>query len=142
MKKLFFIFLLLSACANPGNFYSERASSPPDQRTVEALGIELIALRLTANGQILDFRYKALHPEKTAVLFRRDIKPYLIHEESGKTFAVPAPPKVGPLRQTTNKPVAGKHYFMLFANPGKFIQHGDRVTLVHGEYRIEGLVVE
>ncbi len=106
------------------------------------LGVEVLALRLSAEGALLDFRYKAIDPEKAQILFSREIKPYLVHEKSGKAVAVPSPPKIGPLRQTTNKPVAGKHYFMLFGNPGKFIQRGDRVTLVHGEHRIEGLVVE
>jgi hypothetical protein len=91
---------------------------------------------------MLDFRYRVLDPEKAAPLFDRAVKPYLIDEATGSTLLVPAPPKVGPLRQTTRAPTAGRIYFMMFANPGKFIQAGQKVTVVIGEFRAEHLTVE
>jgi hypothetical protein len=99
-------------------------------------------MRLSANGFMLDFRYRAVDPEKAVILFDRQTKPYLIHESSGAKFLIPAPAKIGPLRQTTNKPVAGKQYFMMFANPGQYVKAGDKVTVVFGDYRIEHLAVE
>ncbi len=111
------------------------------ERIYEDLGIEITSLRVSAEGYMLDFRYKAIDPEKAAVLFSRDTQPYLLHEATGKVFAVPAT-KVGPMRQTTNPPVAGKGYFMLFGNPGRYIKPGDKVTFIFGKYRIEHLIVE
>ena len=104
--------------------------------------IEVLSLRLTAGNYMLDFRYRAVDPERASILFDRQTKPYLIHENTGAKFLIPAPAKVGPLRQTTNKPVAGKSYFMMFANPGQYVKAGDKVTVVVGEFRIEHLTVE
>jgi hypothetical protein len=57
---------------------------------------------------------------------------------------VPSPPKIGPLRQTTRNsgPLAGKTYFIFFANPGKSIKAGDKVTVVIGDFKIENLAVQ
>ena len=105
-------------------------------------GIEVVALRLTAAGHMLDFRYKILDPEKAVALMDRKDKPVLIHQDSGKRTGVPKPPKVGRLRQRSNAPKAGRHYFMLFANPGHYFKAGDKVTIEIGKFRAENLMVE
>ncbi len=113
--------------------------------TVESeasLGVKVVGLRLTSGGYMLDFRYRVLVPEKSTPLFDRKVAPYLIHEKTGAKFAVPAPAKVGPLRQTTLSPEAGRQYFILFANPGKYMARGDLVTVVVGDVRFEHLQVE
>jgi hypothetical protein len=105
-------------------------------------GIEVVALRLTAAGHMLDFRYKILDPEKATALMDREDKPVLIHQGSGKKTGVPKPAKVGRLRQRSNEPKVGRHYFMLFANPGHYFKAGDQVTIEIGEFRAENLTVE
>jgi hypothetical protein len=50
--------------------------------------------------------------------------------------------KVGRLRQRSNEPKVGRHYFMLFANPGHYFKAGDQVTIEIGEFRAENLTVE
>lgn len=143
------LFAVLACSCFAGCALKASDGSPPDTTAVisaksseELLGIEALSMRLSAAGYMLDFRYRAVDPERAAILFDRQIKPYLIHESTGARFLIPAPAKVGPLRQTTNKPVAGKHYFMMFANPGQYVKAGDKVTVVFGEYKIEHLTVE
>jgi hypothetical protein len=46
------------------------------------------------------------------------------------------------MRQTTRRPEAGRMYWLLFANPAKYIKPGNQVTVVVGDYRLEHLVVE
>lgn len=104
-------------------------------------GIEITSLRLTANGHMLDYRYRVLDAEKATDLFKRQIKPYLIHQASGQVMAVPETAKLGPLRNS-NIPQVGKIYWMFFGNAGKLIQPGDKVTVVIGEFRMEDLIVE
>lgn len=116
--------------------------STQEETTAQKLGIEVESLRLSAANYMLDFRYRAVDPERASILFDRQVKPYLIHENTGAKFLIPAPAKVGPLRQTTNKPVAGKSYFMMFANPGQYVKAGDKVTVVIGDFRLEHLTVE
>ncbi|MBE0596308.1 MAG: hypothetical protein IH614_03460 [Desulfuromonadales bacterium] len=139
---LFLLSLAVVGCA-------AREVPPPtpdaqvrEETAEEKLGIEIVAIRLSAGGYLLDFRYRATDPERAIAFFDRQIKPYLLHEASGARFLVPAPAKVGPLRPTNNAPVAGKHYFIMFANPGQYIKAGDQVTVVFGDTRMEHLTVE
>jgi len=140
------MMLLLSGCAAYSKAPADAAAAantPQGERPGEReLGIEIQSLRLVAEGYIIDFRYKAVDAAKAEILFSREVKPYMQHEASGKVITVPVPAKIGPLRQTTNKPVAGKGYFMLFGNPGRFIKSGDKVTFIFGEHRIEHLTIE
>lgn len=107
----------------------------------ETWGVQPEALRLSAGGYMLDFRFRVIDPDKAAPLFQRKIKPYLLDQASGAKFIVPTPPTVGPLR-TTYKPQANRIYVMLFANPGRFVKPGRLVTVVMGDFRAENLQVQ
>ena len=107
----------------------------------EKWGIQLLSMRLSANGYMLDFRYRVKDADKASPLFSSKIQPYLVDQESGAKFLVPQPPKIGALR-TTRKPIPDRNYFILFANPGKYVKPGNKVTVVIGDFRAENLVVE
>ena len=104
-------------------------------------GIEITSIRLTAQNHMIDYRYRVLDSDKATDLFKRQIKPHLIHQETGKVLAVPETAKLGPLRNS-NIPQAGKIYWMFFGNADSLVKAGDRVTVVIGEFRVEDLVVE
>lgn len=103
-------------------------------------GITLQGLRLTAAGYMLDLRYHVLDAAKAAPLFVRRTRPILLDEKTGTRFAVLTPPKVGAMR-SSNDPKEGKTYFMFFANPGRRLQKGQRVTVTIGDFSVKGLVV-
>jgi hypothetical protein len=105
-------------------------------------GIEVTALRLSANGSMVDFRYRVLDPKKASQLSNPKIKPLLIDQASGAQLKVPSMPKVGQLRGTAEHLIAGKIYIMLFANVHKTVKSGQKVTLVVGESRAENLTVD
>lgn len=143
------LLTVLSGCASKsGAGYS----SGPESMTPAAelaqgaevkLGIRMEGLRLSAAGYILDFRYRVVDPEKAALLLDRKIRPYLLDEVSGAQLGVPDTAKLGQLRTTgRNKVAAEQDYFILFANPGRFVQAGNKLTLVMGDMRIENLVVQ
>ena len=119
------------------------ASTPKHERNIsEQWGIEIENIRLSAANYMVDFRYTVIDAEKARPLFERSTKPVLIDQATGARFSVPVSAKVGPLR-SSNQPIAGKTYFMFFANKGKStIKPGDQVTVVIGEFRAENLVVE
>jgi hypothetical protein len=104
-------------------------------------GIELVAMRSTAAGHMVDFRYRVLDAEKAAPLFKRSTKPYLIHQASGKSLAVPNTAKLGSLRNS-NTPQTGRIYWMFFGNHHKLVQKGDKVTVAIGDFRVEDIEVE
>ena len=106
----------------------------------EQWGIAITRLHLSANGYMVDFRYRVLDPVKAKELFVRKNKPYLIDQKSGRVLSVPNIGKVGPLR-TSNAPKKGKIYWMFFENIAGVIQSGSRVSVVIGEFRADNLVV-
>jgi len=136
------IFLLYMGCAGQTNSALEHDNGDTLTQVEQDLGIQVQTIRLSGGGYILDFRYKAIDPERAKILFSRKIQPYLLHEATGGVLTVPSTTKIGPLRNTTNQPVAGKTYFMLFGNAGKYVKAGELVTIIFGDYRIEHLTVE
>jgi hypothetical protein len=122
---------------------SDSPSQHPRENTFmkRQWGVEVLFVRQTAAGYMLEFRYKVLDPQKAAALFERQTKPVLTHAETGAKFIVPTPAKTGALRNS-NAPLEGHTYWMFFANPGKFVDQGDLVDIEIGDFLIEGLVVE
>jgi hypothetical protein len=108
----------------------------------EQWGIKVMGIRRSSAGYMLDFRYRVLQPDKARLLLNRRVKPYLIVEDSGAELQVPVSPKIGPLRQSSDKVYADRNYFMLFGNPGRRVKSGDKVTVVVGDFRATHLVVE
>jgi hypothetical protein len=123
------------------------ASAKPDEANTlsagfrDKWGVEIIGIRLTAANHMLDFRYKVLDAKKSAPLFERKNKPYLMQVATGKVLDVPAPSKVGPLRNS-NQPIAGRIYWMFFGNGRNMIKKGDEVAVIIGDFRAEKLIVE
>lgn len=140
---------LLSANAPAGNVDTTMVASPavtdmhPRQKTYmkRKWGIEVVWVRQTAAGYMLEFRYRVLDADKAKDLFDRQTKPVLIHESSGAKMTVPVPAKTGALRNSNN-PIAGKTYWMFFANPAKYIKPGDLVSIQIGDYLQEHLAVK
>ena len=136
------IFMFLSGCT------AQQRTKEADIREIEEKavsieeqwGIEVEGISLSAAGYMLDFRYKVVDPVKATPVLRRSTRSYLIDQATGAKVQVPIT-KVGSLRQTTLKPEAGRTYFVIFANPGKFVNPGNKITVAIGDMRIEDLVV-
>jgi hypothetical protein len=113
-----------------------------DQKITENWGIELVAMRSTAAGHMLDFRYRVLDAVKAAPLLKQQAKPYLIHQSSGKVLSIPNTAKLGLLRTSTKNPQNGRTYWMFFGNHHKLIQKGDKVTVAIGDFRATDIEVK
>jgi hypothetical protein len=126
------------------------ATAPPPAAPVAAApsendyGIRVEALRLSAAGAMLDFRYSVLDPEKAAPILDGRMKPYLLDEARSAKLGVPESPVLGRVRQTArnNKILTGRTYFIMFGNPGHAVRSGDKVTLLLGDLRITDLQVQ
>lgn len=104
-------------------------------------GVELIGVHPVSSGYMLTLRYRILDAEKAKVLNDRNTKAYLIDEATGIVLAVPALENIGELRPGST-PQVGRNYFMVFGNPGKVVKVGNTVTLVAGNFRADGIVVD
>ena len=120
----------------------ERASHPRKNTYLKReWGIEIMYVRQTAGGYMLEFRYKVVDAEKAKGLFERQTKPMLTHTETGSKLIVPTPAKTGALRNS-NPPKDGHTYWMFFANPGQLVKPGEHVNIEIGEFLVENLVVQ
>ena len=104
-------------------------------------GIDGLSVKSAEAGEVIRFTYEVLDPQKAKMLNDKKIEPSLIDEKAHVKLVVPQMEKVGKLRQTAT-PEAGKKYWMLFSNKGGYVKRGDRVSVVIGRFRADGLVVD
>jgi hypothetical protein len=104
-------------------------------------GITIKYVRITAAGHMIDFRYRVIDPDKATMLLRKQSKAYMVDQKTGTQLSVPRT-RIGPLRQTTVKPMPNRDYAMLFTNPMGLVKPGDKVAVVIGDFKAENLLVE
>lgn len=129
--------LLAAGCAATPD---QAALTSPE--AVEDPGIHVESLRLTAADYMIDLRFRVTDPERAAPFFSRSTELQLLDPVSGARLAVPNTPKLGRLRQVARKDMPDRSYFVLFANPGRYLKAGTRVNLVAGDTPVAQLTVE
>jgi hypothetical protein len=93
------------------------------------------------SGELIRFAWHVLDADKATPLNDKKVEPILLAPDALVKLVIPSLEKVGQLRQTST-PEAGKSYWMAFSNPGRTVKRGDRVDVVIGRFKAEGLVVE
>lgn len=104
-------------------------------------GVEALGVKSAESGEVIRFNYRVLDPEKAKALNDKKAEPFLIDPRARVKLVVPSLEKVGQLRQS-GTPEAGKSYWMAFSNKGGLVKRGDRVSVVIGRFRADGLVVD
>jgi len=104
-------------------------------------GIDSLSVKAVESGEIIRFSYRVLDADKAKALNDKKSEPSLIAPHAGVKLVVPSIEQVGQLRQSST-PEDGKSYWMAFSNPGRPVKRGDRVSVVIGQFRAEGLIVE
>lgn len=143
-KQIFRLLQLALLCTSLGFTQQASANVLPDQiqdNLEQQWGIRVLALRQSASGYMLDFRYRVVDVDKARKLMDRKLKPQLIVTKTGNRLQVPTPPKLGPLRQSSRTPRADTNYFIFFANPRRQVNTGDEVSIQIGDLEISGLKV-
>ena len=90
---------------------------------------------------MIRFTYRVVDPEKAKPLNDKKVEPTLICPDRSVSLVVPTLEKVGQLRQSAT-PEAGRSYWMAFSNKGGIVKRGDRVNIVIGNFRADGIEVE
>jgi hypothetical protein len=103
-------------------------------------GVDNLEVRETASGALIRFSYRVVDPNKAKILNDTNLTPELIYGLNGAKMGVPHTEKIGKLRQVAT-PQSGHEYWMVFLNEGRFVQPGDRVAIVIGKFKAEGLIV-
>ena len=104
-------------------------------------GVDTLGVKSVESGEAIRFTYRVLDADKARALNDKKSEPFLIDPRAGVKLVVPSLEKVGQLRQSST-PKAGRSYWMAFSNKGRLVKRGDRVNLVIGQFRAEGLVVD
>jgi hypothetical protein len=104
-------------------------------------GVESLSVKWAESGEVIRFSYHVLDADKAKPLNDKKAEPSLIDPQAGVKLVVPSLEKVGQLRQSAT-PEAGKSYWMAFSNKGRLVKRGDRVSVVIGKFRADGLVVD
>lgn len=135
----------LGGCATPPAALAPEQVVATVKPTVEmTFGIKVEGLRLTAAGSMLDFRYRVLDAQKAAPFLNGKVQPYLVDEVRSARLGVPDTPTLGRIRQTSRNNVihTDRSYFIMFGNPGKALQSGDKVSLLLGPVKVTELTVQ
>ena len=104
-------------------------------------GVDQLSAKLAESGQLVRFNYRVIDATKAAPLNVRASSPQMIDEKARVSLVVPTMEKVGPLRQSM-APENGKIYWMVFSNKGNYVKPGHRVSVLIGQFRVDGLVVQ
>jgi hypothetical protein len=104
-------------------------------------GVQGLSVRAVESGALIRFSYRVLDPSKAAILNDKKVDAFLDAPSRGVRLSIPSLEKVGQLRQGATE-VAGRSYWMAFSNPRRTVKRGDRVNVVIGHFRADGLMVE
>ena len=146
---LFFCTVVLipqfASSAAPAATVRSRSNSVTNDRQATLIrrlwGIDNVHVRSTASGALVRFSYRVVDLDKARVLNSKEVTPYLVDEQHGLALQIPVMEQVGQLRQVA-APQNGRDYWMAFSNKGRYLKPGNHVTLITGNLRIDGLVVE
>jgi hypothetical protein len=137
--------LQLAACVHAPTARGDEQLDQVEPASIEASwGIKVEGLRLSAAGSMLDFRYRVLDATKAAPLLNGKTQVFLMDEAHGAKLGVPDTPVLGRIRQTARNGniFTDRTYFIMFGNPGKVLQSGDKVTLLLGQAKVSDLMVQ
>ena len=128
----------------PGSVLPPHHVAPMSSRAKEHYqliwGIDSLDVKAVESGQMIRFSYYVLDATKAAQLNDKKNNPFLVDEQARVKLEIPTMEKVGQLRQSS-PPEAGKSYWMVFSNKGSIVKPGDRVSVVIGKFKADGLYV-
>ena len=120
------LFLLYLLSALGSNLFADQLKTVDMS---ESWGIEPVHLRVTADGYMVEFRYKILDEDKARILSDRKHFPYLLSLKSKAKLSVPYFPTVGFVKSNRRFIKKGRHYTALFSNEGRHLLSGDQAKI-------------
>jgi hypothetical protein len=111
---------------------------PPVSATglAERSGVKITRVAITGDGGLVDLRYQVVDANKANVLHEKQTPTALVDEQSGLVVnqlfmdhAHTGPHKVG------------ETYYLVFNNPGNWVHHSSKVTVLLGNAQVEHVVV-
>lgn len=126
--RLFLICILVS-------FMSSVHADETELKTIDLekdWGIQLVMLRISAGGYMIEFRYKVLDVDKATVLSVNKEFPHLLSMKSKAKLDVPYGSTVGYLKSNRKFLKLNRNYITMFANENRHMLPGDQVRIMVG----------
>jgi hypothetical protein len=103
---------------------------------VQQSGVKITQVAVTGDGGLVDLRFKVVDPERANTLHDQSTPPAVVDEQSGlvvhELFMNHS--HTGPFK-------AGVTYYLVFNNPGNWVHHGSRVTVLLGNAAVGHVLV-
>jgi len=122
--------VLCAACAS-------RAPEDPVQAEARRYGIEILGVKLVADGDVVRLNYRVIDYDTAKRALKGQAR--LVPDGGDRPLPVMSTGRLGALQQRPNR--MGRPQFMLFTNAGRVLRAGDRAVLVVGEARVAGIPV-
>jgi hypothetical protein len=100
-------------------------------------GVKITQVAVSGGGGLVDLRYQVVDPDKAIALHDASTPPAIVDEQSGLVVhdLFMDHSHTGPYKQ-------GVTYYYIFNNPGNWVHHGSRVTVLLGNAQVEHVVVK
>lgn len=131
-----------SSATHPHSRYApNHLSKKADDFYAVVWGVDSLSVRAVESGSLIRFSYRVVDPKKAAIFNNKNIEAFLDSPAYRIRLVIPSLEKVGQLRQV-NTPEVNHSYWMAFSNPRHTVKPGDRVNVVIGTFRADGLVIQ
>lgn len=100
-------------------------------------GVKIEHVALTAEGGLLDLRFKVVDPDKAAAVHDAAYPPAIVDESTGLVVN-----QLFMGHAHGGGYDAGLTYYLVFENPGNLVQRGSRVAVLLGDAQVEHVVVQ
>lgn len=109
----------------------------PQSAFIEATGVRVTLVAVTAGGGMVDLRYQVIDPDKAAIVHDPTKPPGVLDEATGQVVNRPwmGHAHAGQLQ-------AGVTYYLILVNPGGVIKPGSPVSVLIGDSRLEHVLVQ
>jgi hypothetical protein len=99
-------------------------------------GVKITQVAVTGDGGLVDLRFKVVDSERANALHDPTTPPAVVDEESGLVVheLLMNHSHTGPYK-------TGVTYYLVFNNPGNWVHHGSRVSVMLGNAQVEHLLV-
>jgi hypothetical protein len=103
---------------------------------VQRSGVRISRVAVTGDGGLVDLRFQVVNPERASALHDQNTPPAVVDEQTGlvvhELFMDHS--HKGPYK-------TGVTYYLVFNNPGNWVHHGSRVTVLLGNAEVEHVLV-
>ncbi|WP_426503214.1 hypothetical protein ACPPVO_37045 [Dactylosporangium sp. McL0621] len=103
---------------------------------VQRSGVKITQVAVTGDGGLVDLRFKVVDPERANTMHDPTTPPAVVDEESGLVVH-----QLFMDHSHTGPYKTGVTYYLVFNNPGNWVHHGSRVSVMLGNAQVEHVLV-